>query len=198
MPLFRAGYDVQWSLPPAERDPENWFRNNQLLQQAGLDYLRTYPERIPELLWVKFLVHWSIDIAPRKNPVEGQSFALDEAGNLLVLNDTDSNLQDIETIAIYSSSFVDRVVRPVHILYFGGLLILAIVGVALSWRQWRNVSLLWFLQISMTIMYLLFHPSTRYRVPTDPLLFAFSAYTLVVIGFGLYARYGSRIMKQSE
>jgi len=198
VPLFRAGYDVQWSQPPAERDRENWYRNNQLLQQAGIDYLRTYPERIPELLWVKFLVHWSIDIAPRKNPVEGQSFALDKSGNLLVLDDTASNLQDIETIAAYSDSFFDRVGRPVHILYFGGLLVLAIIGIGLSWRQWRNVSLLWFLQISMTIMYLLFHPSTRYRVPTDPLLFAFSAYTLVVIGFGLYRKYGLTIMNKSE
>jgi len=33
----------------------------------------------------------------------------------------------------------------------------------------------------MTIMYVLFHPSTRYRVPTDPLLFIFSAYALILI-----------------
>jgi 4-amino-4-deoxy-L-arabinose transferase-like glycosyltransferase len=196
VPLFRAGYDVQWSQPPAERDPDNWFHNNQLLQQAGIDYLRTYPERIPELLWVKFLVHWSIDIAPRKNPLPGQAFGLDEAGELLVFDNASSNLQDIETIATYSDSLFDQVGRAVHRLYFGGLLLLAIGGLSLTWRQWRKVSLLWFLQISMTLMYLLFHPSTRYRVPSDPLLFAFSAYTVVSIGCALYTRCRAKRVRQ--
>lgn len=31
----------------------------------------------------------------------------------------------------------------------------------------------------MTLVYIVFHPSTRYRAPTDPLLFRFSAYTLI-------------------
>ncbi|MDQ7025770.1 MAG: glycosyltransferase family 39 protein [Anaerolineae bacterium] len=192
VPLFRAGYDVQWSQPPPERDPDNWFRNNQMLLDAGMEYLRTYPERIPELLWVKFWVYWSVDITPRNNPLAGQSLVLDESRNLLVLNDSDSELQDIDTIATYSGTFFDRVGRPVHILYFGGLLLLALVGIGLSWREWRTVSLLWFLQMSMTIMYLIFHPSTRYRAPTDPLLFVFSAYTLVIIGTALLARRRSK------
>ncbi|MEO8398033.1 MAG: hypothetical protein ABI700_33875, partial [Chloroflexota bacterium] len=59
------------------------------------------------------------------------------------------------------------------------LLALALVGVALTLKRWRDLALLWFVQISMTIMYVVFHPSTRYRVPSDPLLFLFSAYTLV-------------------
>ena len=185
VPLFQAGYDVQWSQPPAERDPDNWFRNNQLLLKAGFDYLRTYPERIPQLLWVKFRVYWSIDIAPRHNPLPGQSLILDESGSIVVRDDSSTTLQDIDTIATYSGSLFDRVGRPVHIVYFGGLLLLALVGIALSWRQWRDVSLLWFLQISMTVMYLIFHPSTRYRAPTDPLLFAFSAYTLLMFLYWL-------------
>ena len=41
------------------------------------------------------------------------------------------------------------------------------------------MSLLIFVQLSQTLMYLVFHPSTRYRSPTDPLLFVFSAYALV-------------------
>jgi len=36
-----------------------------------------------------------------------------------------------------------------------------------------------FVQLSMTFMYMLFHPSTRYRTPSDPLLFVFAAWTLV-------------------
>ena len=65
------------------------------------------------------------------------------------------------------------------VIYFGGLWLLAIAGAWLSRREWRVVSLLVFVQISQTAMYLLFHPSTRYRSPTDPLLFVFSAYALV-------------------
>jgi hypothetical protein len=48
-----------------------------------------------------------------------------------------------------------------------------------SLRHWREVSLIWFVQIGMMVVYVLFHPSTRYRVPTDPLLFALSAYALL-------------------
>jgi hypothetical protein len=180
IPLFRAGYDVQWSAPPpsAEGVTDPYTRNAVLLQ-AGLAWLREQPEKIPELLWVKFLVHWSIDIAPHNNPLPGQRFLVGADGALQVIADPNIAKQDIETIALYSGGLFDQIGRPVHILYFGGLLLLAIVGMALSWRQWREVALLWFVQISMTLVYLLFHPSTRYRVPTDPLLFAFAAYTIV-------------------
>ena len=41
------------------------------------------------------------------------------------------------------------------------------------------VSLQWFVQISMTFIYIVFHPSTRYRAPSDPLLFLLSAVALV-------------------
>jgi len=33
----------------------------------------------------------------------------------------------------------------------------------------------------MTIMYVAFHPSTRYRSPSDPLLFVMSAAALVLL-----------------
>jgi len=65
-----------------------------------------------------------------------------------------------------------------HRFYFGGLLLLALVGIALTLSQWREVALLWFVQMGMTLIYIIFHPSTRYRAPTDPLLFLFAAYTV--------------------
>lgn len=180
LPLMQAGYDVQWSAPPAGsegiREP---FARNALLMQAGLDWLKTHPQKIPDLLLTKFLVHWSIDIAPRENPRPGESFALDEQGRLVLLQNSDQPMQDSGVIAVYSDSVLDTVGRPIHMLYFGGLLVLAIAGVILSYRQWREVSLLWAVQISMMLNYVIFHPSTRYRVPSDPLLFLFSAYTLV-------------------
>lgn len=187
LPLFKAGYDVQWSIPPSGGEHiTSPYERNAFLMQAGLTWLHDHPEKIPELLWVKFLVYWSIDIAPRKNPQPGEAFALDAAGNPVIVPDSGQPLQDISTIAAYSDGLFDRAGRPVHILYFGGLLLLALAGMGLSRRLWRAVSLLWFVQLSMTGMYLIFHPSTRYRVPTDPLLFLFSAYALVrlVVYFG--------------
>ena len=76
----------------------------------------------------------------------------------------------------------DQIGRTVHRFYWGALLILALIGIVMTRAFWREVSLLWFVQISMTFVYLVFHPSTRYRVPTDPLLFLFSAYVLLRLG----------------
>ena len=83
-------------------------------------------------------------------------------------------------MALYNDSEFGAA-RVIHRFYFGGLLLLALVGIALTLKRWRDVALLWFVQISMTIIYVVFHPSTRYRVPSDPLLFLFSAYTLLAI-----------------
>jgi 4-amino-4-deoxy-L-arabinose transferase-like glycosyltransferase len=180
IPLFQAGYDVQWSPPPASVEGVHEpFERNARLMQAGIDWLKTHPERIPELMWVKFGVHWSIDVAPRTNPLPGAVFTLDDAGKLVVTYDPDKQNQDENVIAEYSGGLFDTVGRPVHILYYGALFGLALVGLWLTRRQWRDVALLWFVQINMTVLYLIFHPSTRYRVPTDPLLFLFSAAALV-------------------
>ncbi len=185
IPYFRAGYDVQWVPAPAIQtaDPRSPQASRERFQ-AGLEYLRTYPEQIPDLLWVKFLVHWSIDIAPRKNPVEGQVPRLDYQGNVIAETTEDGGLQlgslpPGDPVAAYSEPLFDVVGRWVHRLYWGGLFLLGLVGMIVSWRQWREVSWLWFVQISMTLIYLVFHPSTRYRVPSDPLFFLFSAYALV-------------------
>jgi 4-amino-4-deoxy-L-arabinose transferase-like glycosyltransferase len=180
LPLMHAGYDVQWSARPPEGEGiDEPYARNAMLMQVGLDWLKAHPEKIPDLLLTKFLIHWSIDIAPRENPRPGESFALDEQGRLVLLKASESDLQDIGVIETYSGSLFDTIGRPIHILYFGGLLVLAIAGIMLSYRQWREVSLLWAVQISMTLNYVIFHPSTRYRVPSDPLLFLFSAYTLL-------------------
>ncbi len=185
IPYFRAGYDVQWvPAPPIQATDRLGLEASRERFEAGMTYLRTHPEQIPDLIWTKLLVHWSIDIAPRKNPVNGSIPRLDYHGNALSGTDAQGNMQlgDLppgDPVGEYSSPLFDQIGRPIHIIYWGGLLLLGIAGIVLTWRQWRDVSLLWFVQISMTVMYVLFHPSTRYRVPTDPLLFLFSAYTLI-------------------
>lgn len=179
IPLFEAGYDAQWSQPPENAIRGDVFRNNDVLTQAAIDYLQTNPDQIPALLWTKFLVYWSVEIAPRNNPA--YPLILDEQGNLIPDIDNDRELQDEETFLQYESGLFDTVARPLQVIYFAPLLLLAIIGIVLTANQWRELSLLWFLQISMTLMYLIFHPGTRYRVPTDPLLFAFSAYSLIML-----------------
>ena len=185
VPYFRAGYDVQWTSPDnLQATDRNSLEADAERFALGWEYLQTYPERIPELLWVKFLVHWSIDIAPRRNPTAGELPRLDYEGNVLVEDATQLELGGLpqgDPVDAYSEPLFDRLGRIVHRFYFGGLLALCLVGMGLSVRQWRNVSLLVFTQISMTALYMLFHPSTRYRVPTDPLLFLFSAVALLAV-----------------
>lgn len=183
---FKAGYDVQWTSPDPGQikaaDPQSREADAERFAVA-VQFLRDNPDKIPELLWVKFLVHWSIDIAPRLNPTEGTLPRVDYKGDIIPETDAQGNLQlgqlpPGDPVGAYSAPLFDQIGRPIHILYWGSLLLLGLVGVVLTLGQWREVSLLWIVQISMTLVYLIFHPSTRYRVPTDPLLFLFSAYTL--------------------
>lgn len=193
---FRAGYDVQWTSPaPEEIEAEDLHSREADAERfaLALKYLRENPDRIPELLWVKFLVHWSIDITPRYNPTTGEApiadyagvinAEIDEAGRLTL-----SGLPTDDPVNVYSQPLFDQVGRVVHRYYYGALFFLALAGVALTARRWREVSLLWFVQIAMTVVYLIFHPSTRYRAPTDPMLFLFSAYTVVALYIWLKAR----------
>ena len=192
IPFFRAGYDVQWSSPPDDLPPtEDRFLINQALMQAGWHYLRENPYRIPELLLVKFQVHWNVQVTPLKNLRQGESLRLSENGEALLITDEGSQVGVTASNAAYEDNSLFNVVgRSLHILYFGGLWLLAVIGAWLCRREWRMASLLFFVQISQTAIYLIFHPSTRYRSPTDPLLFIFSAYALV---WGI-ARWRSRIV----
>ncbi|MEO0564045.1 MAG: hypothetical protein AAF125_18215, partial [Chloroflexota bacterium] len=182
VPYFRAGYDVQWTAPELETEDLSSREADAERFALAIAYLEDNPDRIPELLWVKFGVHWSIDIAPRRNPTEGELPRLEYDGDVLVVAEGDdlalSGLPEGDPAAAYAEPLFDRLGRTLHRYYYGGLFALCLVGMALSVRLWREVSLLWFTQISMTALYVLLHPSTRYRAPTDPLLFLFSAYAL--------------------
>ena len=181
VPVFRAGYDVQWLPPPADAPPsdESLERNN-FLASAGWSYLRDNPARIPELLWVKFQVYWNPQVTPLNNLRQGEKLAVDEAGAVVIVSGEGSHIGVSAANAAYQDDSLFNVIgRRVHIVYFGGLWLLAVAGVWLSRSQWRALSLLVFAQASQTVMYLLFHPSTRYRSPTDPLLFVLSAYAVV-------------------
>lgn len=181
IPFLWAGYHPQWATPDAQISPNDKIANSQYMDEA-MAFLRANPGKIPELLWVKFLAHWSIDVYPGQNPTAGTKLIVDASGNLSAQV---SALNSNDPVVAYSAPLFDRIGRPVHIIYFGGLLILALIGIVLTLRRWRDVAILWFIQISMTIMYVLFIPATRYRVPSDPLLFIFSAAALTF----LYTRF---------
>jgi 4-amino-4-deoxy-L-arabinose transferase-like glycosyltransferase len=190
IPFLQAGYDVQWTGPDKQIEaPSAPVGDNENMQLA-LDWLRANPGVIPDLLWTKFVTYWSIDIFPRINPTAGEAPRLNYQGDAQINTDAQGNptLGDLppdDPVSLYNDSEFGAA-RVIHRFYFGGLLVLALVGVVLSVKLWREVALLWFVQISMTIIYVVFHPSTRYRVPTDPLLFLFSAYTLVVLSQRLW------------
>ena len=184
IPFLRAGYDVQWTGPEQQlAAPDTPAADNQRLQVA-LDWLRANRGIIPELVWTKFLTHWSIDIFPRLNPVAGQVPLVNYNGTAQRNTDNQGNLTlnvpNGDPVSLYNDSEFGAA-RVIHRFYFGGLLALALIGMALTIKRWRDAALLWFIQISMTLIYVVFHPSTRYRVPSDPLLFLFSAYSLVWI-----------------
>jgi 4-amino-4-deoxy-L-arabinose transferase-like glycosyltransferase len=192
IPYILAGYDPQWTGPDAliadPYSPEG-DRERSALAWA---YLNDNRDQIPQLLWLKFLTHWSIDIFPRRNPVEGELPRLDYQGDALVEVDEGGALElgglpPGDPVAVYAEPLFDQIGRTLHRYYYGVLFGLSLLGIALSLRQWRAVSLLWFVQISMTVVYVLFHPSTRYRVPTDPLLFLFAGFTLAAL-FGWWQR----------
>ncbi|MDX2137064.1 MAG: glycosyltransferase family 39 protein [Chloroflexota bacterium] len=188
VPYFTAGYDVQWVPPPDGMEAAVGMtpERNAALMVAGWRYLNENPSAIPELLWTKFLVHWSIDVAPARNPTAGEAPRIDYQGDTIRQTDGQGDLQITglppgDPVDVYSESLFDVVGRLLHRVYYGGLFALALVGSVAAWRQWRTVSLIWLVQFGMTFSYVLFHPATRYRAPTDPLLFALSAYALVAL-----------------
>lgn len=178
---LRAGYDVQWISPGRVRasDPLGPEADRELLAR-GLAYLRTHPGDLPALLWTKLLVQWSLDITPRRNPSVGDGAAVaertDPSGALVL-----TGLGASDPISVYAQPLFDRVGRGVHRLTWGALLLLAAIGLAMRRADWRDLSLLWLAPLTLTITYLVLHPSTRYRAPGDPALMPFAAVALTRI-----------------
>jgi 4-amino-4-deoxy-L-arabinose transferase-like glycosyltransferase len=176
IPLVQAGYHPQWITPDEPLNAKDTREASDSLYAISFRYLREHSDQIPKLLWVKFVAYWSIDVYPSKNPVSGAKSVVIDANGQIDMN----SLAQGDPVSAYSTPLFDQIGRVVHQLYYGALFLLALVGLVLTARQWRNVSLLWFVQLAMTAFYVIYIPATRYRVPTDPLLFLFSAYTLVV------------------
>lgn len=173
---LRAGYDVQWISPGDlesldARDPSS----NRRFMSAALRYLASHPGRIPELVWTKLRAQWSLGVTPRRNPASttGTAALRDAASGDIVAE---------QAVTAYSEPLFDRLGRTVHRITWGGALILAGIGLAARWRDWRDLSLILAVEVAMTTFYVIFHPSTRYRLPGDPLLFLLSAAGALALG----------------
>lgn len=155
------GWDAQWVncivLAPddlSETEADRWHR------AQALDYLRDHPDEWPRLFGTKFWVLWSPAIMPYDLP-------------------PDPYLVDDAVLQYDSTAF--RIARVVHVLYFTPLLLAGIAGLVIAWRRGLEVGPLVAVFVAVTITYVIFHPSTRYRSPADPFLFILSALALVRI-----------------
>lgn len=153
------GWDAQWTdclnpTPPGltELQEAAWFRDQ------ALSYLRNHVDQWPRLFAVKLIALWSPDIMPRSVPPVAK------------LNDT--------AVLQYNQPLF-QVARFVHILYFGPLLALGVIGLWRAWQDKRLIGPIVIVLAVITFAYVIYHPSTRYRSPADPFLFILSAYAFL-------------------
>lgn len=156
------GWDVQWlgleGMPEGLNELEQaaWHRDQ------ALRWLRENPAAWPRHFGQKLLTLWNPQITPYSvPPLEATSEAafVDEAVYLY------------ETPAF-------QLARTVHAIYYTPLLLLGIAGLALAARGREAIGPLVAVLLAITLAYLIFHPSTRYRMPADPAVFLFSGYAL--------------------
>ena len=152
------GWDAQWvnciELAPdtlTEVESDRWHR------QQALDYLRENPGDWPRLFWTKLWVLWSPAIMPYDLP-------------------PDPYLIDDAVLQYHSTAF--EAARVVHLATFGPLLLLGVAGLWSAWRRGLSIGPLVIVFVTITVTYLIFHPSTRYRSPADPFVFILSAYAI--------------------
>ena len=125
IPYFRAGYDVQWTSPDLTTADPNSREADAERFALAFQWLRDNPDKIPELLWVKFLVYWSIDVTPRLNPAEGELPRLDYQGNVDRGRRRERRPRTGRTAAgrpggrILQPLF-DQIGRTIHRFYWGG------------------------------------------------------------------------------
>jgi hypothetical protein len=181
---LQAGYDVQWIAPQpiAAPDPLGPDADRELFSRA-IQYLWTHPAAIPALVWTKLLVHWSIDVAPGANPApageRGESGSAVTARADVGRGVSLSGLSPADPVATYSQPLFDRTGRLVHRFYWGTLFALGLCGLIVTRAAWREVALVWSVPLTFTAVYVIFHPSTRYRAPADPAWFLFASAAIV-------------------
>jgi 4-amino-4-deoxy-L-arabinose transferase-like glycosyltransferase len=153
-----VGWDAQWvncltPTPPGmtEAETARWFRDR------ALTYLRENPGEWPRLFGVKFITLWTPELLPRTVPPTARL--------------------DDQAVLQYETPLF-QAARVVHLLYFAPLLLLAVIGLLCAGRTgilFTTAAPLLMVLVVITVTYVIYHPSTRYRAPADPFVFVFSA-----------------------
>jgi len=124
------------------------------LKQA-VSYVAKHPHEWLQLTKTKAKVLWSPAIMP---------------------SDLPPHAEEIDSAVLLYHTPAFQAARLLHQFYYTPLLALAVGGLlAACWDRRLAFPILAVLGV-ITIVYLVFHPSTRYRSPGDPLLFVLSAY----------------------
>jgi Tol biopolymer transport system component/4-amino-4-deoxy-L-arabinose transferase-like glycosyltransferase len=120
-----------------------------------LSYIADQPGHWAGLLWSKWLMFWNA-----------------------------TEIADSESIEAYREE--SRLLRyPRHLLHFGTLLPLATLGIWLTRRDWRSLSVLYLTGLALAASVALFFVFARYRLPVVPIVAMFAAAGIVL---GLDAR----------
>lgn len=152
------GWDAQWVDCLAEPPPVmSEVQEDRWRWRQAARYLWEHPSEWPRLFGTKLLVLWSPAIMPTDLPPHAR--------------DTDGAVLLYGTPAFLAA-------RKLHLVYFGPLLALGAVGLFWAWRDRAPVGLLLTVPLVITVFYVAFHPSTRYRSPADPIVFILAAYAL--------------------
>lgn len=156
------GWDAQWvdcldPLPSglSETEQSAWYRDR------AFAYLRDHIGDLPRLLGVKLLTLWSPELLPRSVPPT-------------------ANLDNAAVLQYEQPLF--QVARLLHLIYFAPLLVLGLVGLLRAARERQltgKYAPLLMVLTGISLAYLIYHPSTRYRAPADPFLFILSACALL-------------------
>jgi 4-amino-4-deoxy-L-arabinose transferase-like glycosyltransferase len=156
---LRQGWDAQWvdclaTAPAGLGEPalDRWHR------EQALAYLWATPEAWPRLFGTKLWALWNPSLMPSRLPPGA-------AGS-------------DDPVSLYNTPPF-QAARNVHLLYFGSMLILGLIGIGMAWRARLPIEPLLAVLVAITLVYVIFHPSTRYRSPADPFLFIFSAVAVV-------------------
>jgi 4-amino-4-deoxy-L-arabinose transferase-like glycosyltransferase len=188
VPFIQAGYPLSWMPEHLDVQAEagalavRLVESRERLTHLAAEYLRAHPEQIPALLLWKFYAQWTPDIFPTRNPINGViPFVREPDGSIRALTDPEEIRANGFAAEgdVYAEPLFNLLGRWMHRFCFGGLLILALIGVWQTRKAWRDVSLIWLILLILTLFYVLTTPCTRYRSPSDPLLFLFSAHAVL-------------------
>lgn len=152
------GWDAQW-VDCLEPEPSGLseFEAARWHSQQAISFLLEHLSEWPRLFGTKLLVLWSPAITPSSVP---------------------PNIPLTENAVLLYQTPMFQLARIVHLLYFGPLLVLGLVGLIWAWHNELPIGPLVSVFVVITAVYVIFHPSTRYRSPADSFLFILSAYAV--------------------